>query len=148
MSIYNEKHRPHYVKFHLLTPKNKKIDLEYFSSTGYSTRSYGVCGRTKTTDIYIDRMILCGCKSIIQKMIYLFKKKKKTKIDNIDIENTNCTNNDNTETKLNLDLSLLNATLPNDTAEVVYFGGQYDLKVETLSKPSDKKEKTPHISKF
>lgn len=128
MSIYNEKHRPHYVKFHLLTPKNKKIDLEYFSSTGYSTRSYGVCGRTKTTDIYIDRMILCGCKSIIQKMIYLFKKKKKTKIDNIDIENTNCTKN--------------------DFAEEVCLGGQQYPKVETLSKPSDKKEKTPHISNF
>ena len=128
MSIYNEKHRPHYVKFHLLTPKSKKIDLEYFSRTGYSTRSYGVCGRTKTTDIYIDRMILCGCKSIIQKMIYLFKKKKKTKIDNIDIENTNCTNN--------------------DFAEEVCLGGQQHPKVETLSKPSDKKEKTPHISNF
>jgi len=128
MSIYNEKHRPHYVKFHLLTPKSKKIDLEYFSSTGYSTRSYGVCGRTKTTDIYIDRMILCGCKSIIQKMIYLFKKKKKTKIDNIGIENTNCTKNDYTE-EFCLD-------------------GQQLLKVETLSKPSEKKEKAPHISNF
>ena len=123
MSIYNEKHRPHYVKFHLLTPKSKKIDLEYFSSTGYSTRSYGVCGRTKTTDIYIDRMILCGCKSIIQKMVYLFKKKKKTKIDNIDIENTNCTKNDYTE-ELCLD-------------------GQQHLKVETLSKPSEKKRENP-----
>ena len=106
-----------------MTPKNKKIDLEYFSSTGYSTRSYGVCGRTKTTDIYIDRMILCGCKSIIQKMIYLFKKKKKTKIDNIDIENTNCTKNDYTE--------------------AFCLGGQQHLKVETLSKPSEKKRENP-----
>jgi len=148
MSIYNEKHRPHYLNLHLFTPKRKKVDLKYFSRTGYSISSYGICGRTKTTDIYIDRMILCGCKSLIQKMIYLFKKNKKSQSIEIKNKEQEKTNNNQTEIKLNLDLSLLNATLPNDTTEKVYVGGQHNLKVETLSKPCEKKEKPPHISKF
>lgn len=151
MSIYNRNHRPHYLNLHLFTPKRKKVDLKYFSRTGYSISSYGICGRTKTTDVYIDRMILCGCKSLIQKMIYLFKKNKKSQTvanNTIEHENTNSANNNDTEIKLNLDLSLLNATLPNDTTEKVYVGGQYNVKVETLSKPCEKKEKTPHISNF
>ncbi len=146
MSIYNEIHRPHYLNLHLFTPKSKKIDLKYFSRTGYSISSYGVCGRTKTTDVYIDRMILCGCKSLIQKMIYIFKKNDKNLVNEINNREHKNTNNDVTE--VNLDLSLLNATLPNDTAEDIYLGGQYHSKVETLSKPFEKKEKTPHISNF
>ncbi len=151
MSIFNEKHRPHYLKIHLFTPKRKKIDLKYFSRTGYSIRSYGICGRTKTTDVYIDRMILCGCRSLIQKMIYLFKKNKKNQtkgINNRELDNTNCTNIDENEIKFNLDLSLQNETLPNDAAKDVYLGGQSHLKIETLSKPFEKKQKTPHISNF
>lgn len=120
MSIYNDKHRPHYLNLHIFTPKRKKIDLKYFSRTGYSISSYGVCGRTKTTDVYIDRMILCGCKSLIQKMIYLFKKNQTAEIHNRENETTN--NNVN-EIKLNSGLSLLNETLPNDTDKDVYLGG-------------------------
>ena len=146
MSIYNEQHRPHYLNLHLFTPKSKKVDLKYFSSTGYSIRSYGVCGRTKTTDVYIDRMILCGCKSLIQKMIYLFNKNDKNLEKEINNREQQNTNNDVIEE--NSGLSLLNITLPNDTAENVYLGGQNNLKVETLSKPFEKKEKTPHISNF
>lgn len=104
MSIYNEKHRPHYLNLHLFTPKRKKTELKYLSRTGYSITSYGVCGRTKTTDVYIDRMILCGCSTLIQKMIYLFKKNKKNQtivIDNRELENTNCTNNDENEKNQN-----------------------------------------------
>ncbi len=117
MSIYNKKHRPNYLKLHIFTPKRKKTELKTLSRTGYSISSYGVCGTTKTTDVYIDRMILCGCSSLIQKMIYLFKKNKKSQTIVI-----NKNNNEN-EIKSNLDLSLLNATLPNDTAEDVYLGG-------------------------
>jgi len=152
MSIYNEKHRPHYLNLHLFTPKNKKIDLEYFSRTGFSITSYGVCGRTKTTDVYIDRMILCGCKSLIQKMIYLFKKNEKnqttTKIDNRKLENTNYANNDEIEKNSNTQLSSPNKPLKFDIAEDFDLSGQNNLKVETLSKPFEKKEKTPHISNF
>ena len=96
MSIYNEKHRPHYLKIHLLTPQRKKTELKYLSRTGYSTVSYGVCGRTKTTDVYIDRMILCKSKSLIQKMIYIFKRNKKNQTTTIDVaetENKNGINN-------------------------------------------------------
>ena len=146
MSIYNEKHRPHYLNLHLFTPKSKKVDLKYFSSTGYSIRSYGVCGRTKTTDVYIDRMILCGCKSLIQKMIYLFNKNDKNLEKEINNRVQQNTNNDVIEE--NSGLSLLNITLPNDTAENVYLGSQNNLKVETFSKPFEKKEKTLHISNF
>ena len=140
MSIYNKNHRPHYLNLHLFTPKRKKTELK-LSRTGYSIRSYGVCGTTQTTDVYIDRMILCGCSSLIQKMIYLFKKNdknQKIEIDNSELENSNV---DDNEIKLNLDLSLLNATLPNDNDEDVYLGGQCHLKVETLSKPLEKKRK-------
>ena len=121
MSIYNEEHGPNYINLHLFTPKRKKTELN-LSRTGYSISSYGVCGRTKTTDVYIDRMILCGCSSLIQKMIYIFKKNKKNQTIEIDNRENENTNNDDNEIKLNLDLSLLNATLPNDTDDV-YLGG-------------------------
>ena len=146
MSIHNEKHRPHYLNLHLFTPKIKKVDLKYFSSTGYSIKSYGVCGRTKTTDVYIDRMILCGCKSLIQKIIYLFNKKDKKLEKEINNREHQNTNNDVTEE--NTGLSLLNITLPNDTAEDICLDGKNNLKVETLAKPFEEKEETPHISNF
>ena len=120
MSIYNEKHTTNNLKLHIFTPKTKKTELKLFSKTGYSTNSYSACGRTKTTHIYIDKMILCGCNSLITKMIYLFKKNKKSQtkvIENSKPENTQ--NNDN-EIKLNIDLSLLNAPLISDNAEDVY----------------------------
>ena len=122
MSIYNEKHRPHYLKLHFLTPKRKKTELK-ISKTGYSINSYSVCGRTKTTDVYIDRMILCGCRSLIQKMIYIFRKNEQnqaTQISNREHEHTDYKNNDKSERELETGLSLLDKPLINDNAENVY----------------------------
>ena len=126
MSIYNEKHRDNDLKLHIFTPKRKKTELKNLSRTGYSISVYAVCGRTKTTDVYIDRMLLCGCRSLIQKMIYLLKKNEQNQtilIDNREHENINYQNNDENERKLEIGLSLVDKPLINDNTESVYLGG-------------------------